>query len=95
MIICLNLMYYFYSSRVTPNFSRGKKLLHVFWNTLYMYMNTVKELIILIIELCNWIRELPIWISEFLFQLQSSLQCASITKLSTMHFNYRVVGSLF
>ena len=35
MIICLNLIYYFYSSRLTSNFSRGKKLLHVFWNTLY------------------------------------------------------------
>ena len=35
MIICLNLMYYFYSSRLTSNFSKGKKLLHVFWNTLY------------------------------------------------------------
>ena len=30
MIICLNLIYNFYSSRLTPNFSRDKKLLHVF-----------------------------------------------------------------
>ena len=35
MIICLYLTYNFYSSRLTPKFSRGKKLLHVFWNTLY------------------------------------------------------------
>ena len=34
MITCLNLIYYFYSYRRTPNFSRDKKLLHVFWNTL-------------------------------------------------------------
>ena len=40
MIICLNLKYNFYSSRLTPNFSRDKKLLHVFWNTLYIGENT-------------------------------------------------------
>ena len=36
MIIRLNLIYNFYSSRLTPKFSRDKKLLHVFWNTLYV-----------------------------------------------------------
>ena len=30
MIICLNLIYNFYSFGLTPNFSRHKKLLHVF-----------------------------------------------------------------
>ena len=43
MIICLNLMYYFYSSRFTPNLSRGKKLLHVFWNTLYIKVNAIYD----------------------------------------------------
>ena len=43
MIICLNLKYYFYSSRLTPNFSRGKKLLHVFWNTLYVIFTELME----------------------------------------------------
>ena len=35
MIIGFNLIYNFNSSRPKPNFSRGKKLLHVFWKTLY------------------------------------------------------------
>ena len=35
MIIGFNLMYNFYLSRLKQNFSRGYKLLHVFWNTLY------------------------------------------------------------
>ena len=45
MIICLNLMYYFYSSRPTPNFSRGKKLLHVFWNTLYVMTHRCADVV--------------------------------------------------
>ena len=36
MIIGFNLMYHFYLSRLKQNFNRGFKLLHVFWNTLYM-----------------------------------------------------------
>ena len=36
MIIGLNVMYNFNKSRVYPHFSTGKKLLHVFWNTLYI-----------------------------------------------------------
>ena len=36
MIIGFNLIYNFNSPRLKPNFSRGKKLLHVFWNTLYI-----------------------------------------------------------
>ena len=35
MIICFNLIYNFNSSRLKPSLSRSKKLLHVFWNTLY------------------------------------------------------------
>ena len=38
MIIGFNLIYNFNSSRLKPNFSREKKLLHVFWNTLYIYV---------------------------------------------------------
>ena len=36
MIIGFNLMYNFYLSWRKQNFSRGYKLLHVFWNTLYL-----------------------------------------------------------
>ena len=36
MIIGFNLIYNVNSSRLKPNFNRDKKLLHVFWNTLYM-----------------------------------------------------------
>ena len=39
MIIGFNLMYIFYLSRRNQNFSRGYKLLHIFWNTLYMNEN--------------------------------------------------------
>ena len=35
MVIGLNLMYNFNWFRLNPNLSRSKKLLHVFWNTLY------------------------------------------------------------
>ena len=35
MIIGFNLIYNFTLSWLKPYFSRGKKLLHVFWNTLY------------------------------------------------------------
>ena len=38
MVIGLNIMYNFNSLRLNPNLSRSKKLLHVFWNTLYMTM---------------------------------------------------------
>ena len=34
-IMGFNLMYNFYLSWLKQNFSRGYKLLHVFWNTLY------------------------------------------------------------
>ena len=37
MIIGFTLIYAFILSRIKLYFSRGKKLLHVFWNTLYMY----------------------------------------------------------
>ena len=40
MIIGLNLMYNFYLSRLKQNFSRGYKLLHVFWNTLYVMIQS-------------------------------------------------------
>ena len=36
MVIGLNLMYTFNLSQLHPNLSRSKKLLHVFWNTLYL-----------------------------------------------------------
>ena len=42
MIIGFNLIYNFNSSRCKPNFSRGKKLLHVFWNTPYKYNNRMR-----------------------------------------------------
>ena len=38
MNVWLNLIYNFYSSRLKPNFSKGKKLLHVFWNALYIWI---------------------------------------------------------
>ena len=37
MIIGFDLIDNFNSYRLKPNFSRGKKLLHVFWNTLYIF----------------------------------------------------------
>ena len=40
VIIGFNSIYNYNSSRLKPNFSRCKKLLHDFWNTLYMYMYT-------------------------------------------------------
>ena len=36
MIIGFNIIYNFNSSRYKPNNSWGKKLLHVFWNILYV-----------------------------------------------------------
>ena len=36
MIICFNFIYNFNLSRLKPNFNKGKKLLRVFWNTLYV-----------------------------------------------------------
>ena len=52
MVICLNLIYNFYSSRLTPNFSRDKKLLHVFWNTLYLPNNNNYSIIFKVMFLC-------------------------------------------
>ena len=47
-------VYNFYWSRLTPKFSRDKKLLHVFWNTLYE-LNLVT---------CIWVRTVyDIWLT--------------------------------
>ena len=41
MIIGFHLIYNFNLSWLKHNYSRGYKLLHVFWNTLYMYTPTL------------------------------------------------------
>ena len=46
MIIGINLIYNFHSSRLKHNFSKGKKLLHVFWNTLYLLVLCANQAVI-------------------------------------------------
>ena len=43
MVIGLNLMFNFNKSWLNPNFSRGKKLLHVFLNILYIIIRLLSE----------------------------------------------------
>ena len=46
MIKGFNLIYVYYSSQLKPDFSRCNKLLHVFWNTLYVYSKTIQMVLL-------------------------------------------------